>query len=121
MACVRALITAGSDVNRADHFGRTPFSRALCSGERRVLKILLRAGADVHTEYAVVLVHVDRNDRNAESWKLFDAIRKVGDWPEYVRRRRATVASVVKKVTHGALPDAIHLEIAAFIEPPGGY
>ena len=103
-------------MNRADHFGRTPFSRALCSGERRVLKILLRAGADVHTE------GVSRDDDKEESWKIVDAIRKVGDWPEYVRRRRATVASVIKKtITRKALPDAINLEIAAFIEPPGGY
>ena len=114
-ACVRAVIAAGADVNYVDRYGDAAFTLALRRGHRRVLKILLRAGADVYT--GTIL----RHDNNAESWKLVDAIRKVGDWPEYVRRRRATVASVVKKVTHGALPDAINLEIAAFIEPPGGY
>ena len=115
IACVRALIAAGSDVNIACWPCCRPFSEALHRDRRRVLKILLRAGANVVTNT------ISRANTNAESWKLVDAIRKVGDWPEYVRRRRATVASVVKKVTHGALPDAINLEIAALIEPPGGY
>ena len=115
-ACVRALIAAGSDVNRADQYGRMPFYYALRRGRGRALKILLRAGADMHTE------NVDRHNINTDAWDLVDAIRKVGGWPEYVRRRRATVASVIQKaITHDALPEALNLEIAAFVEPPGGY
>ena len=115
-ACVRALIAAGSDVNRADQYGRMPFYYALRRGRGRALKILLRAGADMHTE------NVDRHNINTDAWDLVDAIRKVGDWPEYVRCRRATVASVIQKaITHDALPEALNLEIAAFVEPPGGY
>lgn len=112
--CVRALIAAGADVNcECGHFGHTPFSLALEYRRRRILKILLRAGADLHT---------DLERCNNDAWKLVDAIRKVGNWPEYVRRRRETVASVVKKaITHNFLPDAINLEIAGFVEPPGGY
>ena len=118
-ACVRALIAAGSDVNFVDRDGRMPFSYALRYGNRRVLKILLRAGADVDTRGALP-THPAVS--NTDAWALVDAIRKVGDWPNYVRRRRATVASVVKKaITRNFLPDAINLEIAAFIEPPGGY
>ena len=113
-ACVRVLIAAGADVNRARRKGETSFSLALVFCHRRVLKTLLRAGADVHTG--------DVRRRNNDAWELVDAIRKVGGWPQYVTRRRATVASVVKKaVTHDALPDAINLEIATFVEPPGGY
>ena len=41
-------------------------------------------------------------------------------WPQYVHRRRETFASVVTKVTHGALPDAINSVIATFVEFPGG-
>ena len=116
MACVRALITAGSDVNRADHFGRTPFSRALCSGERRVLKILLRAGADVHTE------NIYRHDVNTSAWALVDAIRAAGGWPQYVTLNPPTTfASVVNKAIHGALPEPLPLEIAAFLVPAGGF
>ena len=57
----------------------------------------------------------------ADAWLLVNAIRKVGGWPRYVTRRRATFSSVVKKATWNKLPEAINLEIAAFIEPPGGY
>ena len=100
--------------------GDTPFSSALYAlyrgGRcRRVLKILLRAGANVH------IGNARRCDGNADSWLLVDAIQKVGGWPQYVHRRRATFASVVKMVTWNKLPDAVNLEIAAFIEPPGGY
>ena len=103
-------------MNRATPCGFTPFSRALLDGRRRVLKILLRAGADVHTGY------VPHYAWNTESWALVDAIRKAGGWPHYVHRRREIFASVVKKaITHDALPDAINLEIATFVEPPGGY
>ena len=98
---------------------------SLFRGHRRVLKIPLRAGAGLHTGDA------DRHDDtwipgglppNTDAWALVDAIRKVGGWPHDVRRRRATVARVVKKATtRTALPDAINLEIASFVEPPGGY
>ena len=100
----------------------TPFTCALDDGHRRILKILLRAGADVRIQGAVWDIGGNPVRCNKDSWKLVDAIRKVGGWPQYVQRRRATFASVVKKaITHNALPDAINLEIAAFIEPPGGY
>ena len=50
-ACVRVLIVAGSDVNHVlvDLTDWTPFARALSSGHPCVLKILLRAGANVRT------------------------------------------------------------------------
>ena len=123
IACVRALIAAGADVNHANDCGMTPFSFALDYGHRCILKILLRAGADVHT-HDVPRTNADDNYNhdNTDAWKLVDAIQKVGGWPQYVHRRHATFASVVKKaITHNALPDAINLEIATFIEPPGGY
>ena len=117
-ACVRALIAAGSDVNWMTWSGVTAFSLAFqYANSCRILKMLLRAGADVH------IIDYGDNDNNdkIDSWKLVDAIRKVGGWPQYVHRRRATFASVVKKATWNKLPEAINLEIAAFIEPPGGY
>ena len=115
-ACVRALITAGADVNCASPTGRTPFSHALHRGHRCILKVLLRAGADLHT------ASVERWPHISSAWALVDTIRVAGGWPQYVHRRRETFASVVKKaVTRDALPDAINLEIATFMEPPGGY
>ena len=118
-ACVRALIAAGADVNLGLSVNdSTPFSYALFQGHRRVLKILLRAGAVVDAEdIGLSRGLID----NADACELVDAIQKVGGWPQYVHRRRATCASVVKKATWNKLPEAINLEIAAFIEPPGGY
>ena len=47
---------------------------------------------------------------------------KLRFWPEYVHRRRAIFASVIQKaITGDALPEMIDLEIATFVEPPGGY
>ena len=122
-ACVRVLIAAGADVNHVNDCGMTPFSFALFWGHRCILKILLRAGADVNT-HDVPRTNADDNYNhdNTDAWELVDAIQKVGGWPQYVHRRRATAASIVKKaVTRDALPDAINLEIATFMEPPGGY
>ena len=119
IACVRALIAAGADVNHG--FGQTPFSIALFWGHRRILKILLRAGADVHTDVFRINPDDDNTHDNTDAWKLVDAIEKVGGWSQYVHRRRATFANVIKKATWNKLPEGINLEIAAFIEPPGGY
>ena len=110
-ACVRALIAAGADVNRACRFTPKPFTAALQHGRPSVLKILLRAGADVNTRSA------DRRGYNTKSWALVDAIRKLGGWPNYVRRRRATLGIWVIR----RLPTVIEIDIAACIEPPGGF
>ena len=101
-------------MTRASRSGSTPFYFALRYGHRRVLKILLlRAGAAVPPETF--------QRRHTHASVLVDAIRKVDGWPQYVHRRRATAASIVKKaVTRDALPDAVNLEVAAFVEPPGG-
>ena len=111
-ACVRALIAAGADVNLLSTKGGTPFTAALRGkGHPSVLKILLRAGADMYTQ------GVNRSDYNTKAWALVDAIRKLGGWPNFVRRRRATLGIwVIRK-----LPTVIEVEIAAFLEPPGGY
>ena len=43
--------------------------------------------------------------------------------PNYVRHRRAISASVIEKATTGNLlpEDTTKVEIAAFLEPPGGF
>ena len=66
---------------------------------------------------------VSRREANASAWALVDAIRVVGGWPNYVRRRRAISASVIEKaITGNLLPEDItKVEIAAFLEPPGGF
>ena len=113
-ACVRALIAAGSDVNRASRSGYTPFSGALSTGHRRVLKILLRAGADVNTE------NIRRRETNAAAWALVDEIRAAGGWQNYVTRRRATLVRAISDGFRGKLPEVIYAEIAPYMEAPGG-
>ena len=114
-ACVRALITAGANVNIQDVYTDSPFSLALDNGHRGILKILLRAGADVDTG------EVPRDDDNASAWALVDAIRADGGWANYVARHPPTTfASVVEKATNIEI-DAINLEIARFLVPPGGF
>ena len=114
MACVRALIAAGSDVNLANQYNWTPFNRALYKGHRRVLKILLRAGADVHTG------DVTRDEKNASAWALVDEIRAAGGWQKYVTRRRATLVRAISDGFRGKFPEVIYAEIAPYMEAPGG-
>ena len=118
VACVRALIKAGADVNlQATHPDGvfTNFTYALLSGNCRILKILLRAGADVHTG----TVGPDR--KNTDAWILVGQIASTKGWPNYVTRRRATFATLIAKATRNKLPHVTNLEIATFVEPPGGY
>ena len=114
-ACVRALIAAGADVNLActtntNYDNDTPFTQALKTGHTRVLKILLRAGAEFRRGDA------RRDDNNKTAWALVDAISRLGGWPNYVRRRRGALGLWVMR----KLPEVIHIEIAPFMEFPGG-
>ena len=108
-ACVRALISAGAVVNRTNRFGDTPFSSALSGGHRRVLKILLRAGADVQIGDAA------RRNRNISAWALVDEIRAAGGWQNYATRRRAALV----RAFSGKVSKYVSAHIVAF-EPLGG-
>ena len=114
-ACVRAVIAAGADVNYVDRYGDAAFTLALRRGHRRVLKILLRAGADVHTG------GVTRREKNADAWAVVDEIRAAGGWQNYVTLRRAALVRAISDAVRGKFPDVINLEIATYVEPPGGY
>ena len=114
MACVRVLISAGSDVNRANVAGWTPFTSALDNGHRRVLRILLRAGADVNSQKG------RRREENASAWALVEEIRAAGGWQNYVTRRRAALIRAISNAFRGKFPDVIYAEIAPYMEAPGG-
>ena len=70
-------------------------------------RALLRAGAEVHTEGAY------RIERNADALALVDEIRAAGGWPNYVRRRALALVPV-------SLPEVLRIDIASFVEAPGG-
>ena len=116
-ASVRALIAAGANVNIQDGYTTdSPFSLALSFRYRRALKILLRAGADVHTGRSECCYN-----SKISTWALVDAIRADGGWANYVARHPPTTfAGVVEKATNIEI-DAINLEIAGFLVPPGGF
>ena len=128
MACVHALIAAGANVTRANL--RPLFTHSSCRSRTRILKILLRAGANVNTVRVerrtnaawARVPRIDRYDMNRTAWALVDQIRADGGWANYVARHPPTTfASIVFKATHGELPDPIPLIIATFLVPPGGF
>ena len=114
VACVRALIAAGSDVNHANEYNCTPFTHAVYNGHRHLLKILLRAGADVNPQ------NVRRREENAACWALVDEIRAAGGWQKYVTRRRATLVRAISDGFRSKFPEVIYAEIAPYMEAPGG-
>ena len=113
-ACARALIAAGADVNRLDSFGYTPFARAVYNEHRGVLKAMLRAGADVRR------VHLYEAGFITDADELIHAVQTANGWDNYATRHTATLVSVVFKATRGLLPDAVNVEVASFVAPPGG-
>ena len=119
-ACVRAVIAAGADVNYVDRYGDAAFTLALRRGHRRVLKVLLRTGADVHTG-GVPRRNKHKNNNNTAAWALVDEIRAAGGWQNYVTLRRAALVRAISDAVRGKFPEVINLEIATYVEPPGGY
>ena len=120
VACVRALLATGVNVDAREYFDLyTALACALEKGHRRVLKILLRAGATMRLTTG--LSRVERTDRNTSAWAIFDAIRAAGGWGNYVTRRRTILVRAISDATGRRFPDVINMEIISFAEPPGGY
>ena len=69
----------------------------------------------MHTEGAY------RIERNADALALVDEIRAAGGWQNYVTLRRAALVRAISDAVRGKFPEVINLEIATFLEPPGGY
>ena len=119
-------------MNEVWHSGfatHTPLSAALDMGYLRVVILLLRAGADVFDR------RIDQ--RLSRAWRfapygeklrdlagslaLVKAVRAAGGWEVYaIQLRREKLATVVSKATGHKLPRTIYLEIASFVEIPGG-
>ena len=93
----------------------TPFRRAIFTNRRCVLKILLRAGAYLEMREG------DHRNHNASTCALVKEIIAAGGWWDYVLGRACTLLRLVAKATHNKLPHIIELEIATFVEPPGGH
>lgn len=122
LAATKRLIAAGANVHRTDTTSNnTPplrlFEAALHHGRRRLLPLLLRAGA------ALVTTNVLRREHTPafkSCWALVDKVRKAKGFDEYAKHHARLIASVVSKC-FGALPQEIYAVVATFVTPRGGY
>ena len=53
---IKALLTAGADVNRSDRYGKLPLMEALHTGPISLVRLLLEHGADPNDTAVVVIV-----------------------------------------------------------------
>ena len=122
LAAAKRLIGAGANVHRTDTVMRDApqfalFETALTFGRRRLLPLLLRAGA------ALVTTNVTRIENPPafkSCWALVDKVRKAKGFDEYAKHHARLIASVVSKC-FGALPQEIYAVVATFVTPTGGY
>ena len=81
------------------------------SDTRRVLKILLRAGASFDDSHKYLL--------RGPALAFVESVKAAGGWDEFVLKHRAVLKSIVSKCA--PIPDDCLLAIAAFVAPPGGW
>ena len=81
------------------------------SDTRRVLKILLRAGASFDDSHKYLL--------RGPALAFVESVKAAGGWDEFALKHRAVLKSIVSKCA--PVPDDCLLAIAAFVAPPGGW
>ena len=81
------------------------------SDTRRVLKILLRAGASFDDSHKYLL--------RGPALAFVESVKAAGGWDEFVLKHRAVLKSIVSKCA--PIPDDCLLAIAAFVAPTGGW
>jgi len=47
---VKYLVEHGADINKEDHYGKTPFFKACHGGNEPIVKYLVERGADINKE-----------------------------------------------------------------------
>jgi len=114
---VSVLIAAGADV-RAESFDSCPVwrsahrqNRGRFFETRRVLKILLRAGASFEDSHKYLL--------SGPALAFVESVKAAGGWDEFVLKHRAVLKSIIFKCA--PIPDDCLLAIAAFVAPRGGW
>lgn len=123
LAAAKRLIGAGANVHCTDTVMKdTPhfflFAIALHHGRRRLLPLLLRAGA------ALMTTNVARREDTPafkSCWALVDKVRKAKGFDEYAKHHARLITNVVSKCfAPGALPQEIYAVVATFVSPRGG-
>ena len=118
--CAELLIAAGAEVD-AEYERKTPLALALKSGHRRLVKILLEAGANARLAAASRPFLL----RDREPWKaalrLYDAVAAAGSWKLYVVEHRRALAGVVCACARVPFPLDAAGNVVEFLYPPGGH
>ena len=113
---VPVLIAAGADLRAETDDSVTIWHMAhlqnMGSATRRVLKLLLRAGASFDDSYSNLL-------SGTTAGAIVESVKAAGGWDEFVLKHRAVLKSIVSKCA--PVPDDCLLAIAAFVAPPGGW
>ena len=113
-----ALISAGADVNHVNDFDVPPFSIALGNGHRRLLPVLLEAGAAIDAR------DIRRSKRNESACLYVDTITKNGGYKAHVKKHRRILTGYIKKLQSQEgrrLPEDVASHVLSFWTPPGGY
>ena len=131
VACVEVLLAAGAALEVRGEPRRTPLDMAAHCGHRGLAKTLLRAGADVG--FAAVADVADPRrvraaaanwitwGRESAAWDLVLAVSRAGGWHAYAARRERALVAVVDAALPRRLPHDVHLLVASFWAPEGGY
>ena len=116
-ACVQMLIQAGARVDEYNDMRQTPLFISMLRRDGSLVKLLLRAGADID---------MARQGRKGElrQWSranldLIAAVEKAGGWPAYVLAHRRVVVGLVTKCA--PLPTDAAAHVASFLWPEGGF
>ena len=116
----KLLVDAGADFERRGQVAYTmePIAEAILRGRRRLLPLLLRAGA------ALVTTNVARREHTPafkSCWALVDKVRKAKGFDEYAKHHARLITNVIAKCfAPGALPQEIYAVVATFVAPHGG-
>ena len=117
--CVRLLIQAGARVNYStslyDVPGWTPLIRAIVRGRRDLVKVLLRAGAEI-TDYPKNMN--GPSSKEDPTFALVDRVKKAGGWAEFAKQHERVLVGLVTKCA--PIPDDAARLVVEFWTPPGG-
>ena len=120
-ACVSLLIQAGARADAANNQGVTPIWDAVRKGQRKLAKLLLRAGAVIPNSYVLVGFGFTYSEwTQSESVRRFvDQVKARGGWREHARAHKRVLVGLVTKCK--PMPDDAAGLVVEFWCPPGGF
>ena len=116
--CATLLINAGARISEFNKLGRPPLFYAVKYGCRRLAKTFMRAGAEALDTSQLKFY---RDDENASTLDMVDAVNAAGGWQEYARKHRRILAGLVSKLPGRSFPLDAASHVVGVWCPPGGY